>query len=377
MAAGAEGLRHGGTLVARVDSGRVVEGDRDLHAVALRAHHLGVLGGGAELEGAVTPQLDAHVVDALRAGDTVLVVPELEGVVPVHELLRRDARAEDIGAALGADLQEDVLLERVDVGHAGMGEDGAQPQPAGHPAPADATALQVHGEALDLARAAGRILEVGQAVAVVVDAVATDLDRNRWAVLQLGVLAGAGGAEILRAGVLVVAVGGRRAGRAAGDGGVGADAGVAGLGGAGVLVVAVGGGGAGLAAGDGGVVADAGVAGLGGAGVLVVAVGGGGAGLAAGDGGVVADAGVAGLGGAGVLVVAVRRGRAGLAAGDGGIVADAGVAGVGGAGVLVVAVAGGGAGLAAGDGGVVAGPGAAGGGVAGVVVVAVGRGGAW
>src|SRR5438093_1240500 len=89
MAAGAEGLRHGRALVARVDPGRVVEGDRDLHAVALRAHHLGVLGGGAELEGAVTPQLDAHVVDALRAGDTVLVVPELEGVVPVHELLRR------------------------------------------------------------------------------------------------------------------------------------------------------------------------------------------------------------------------------------------------------------------------------------------------
>src|SRR5207249_1405175 len=107
----------------------------------------------------------------------------------------------------------------------------------------------------------------------------------------------------------------------------------------GVLVVAVGGRGAGLAAGNGGVVADAGVAGLGGAGVLVVAVGGRGAGLAAGDRGVVADARVAGLGGAGVGVVAVGRGRAGRAAGDDGAgallaaVADV----VEGAGVAVVA----------------------------------------
>src|SRR5207244_1067723 len=246
--------------------------------------------------------------------------------------------------------QEDILLLGVDVRHARAGEHGAQPQPAGHPASADATALQLHGETLDVARAAGRILEVSQPVAVVVDAVATDLDQGRRAVRQRGVLAGTSGAEILRAGVLVVAVGGRRAGDAARDGGVVADAGVAGLGRAGVLIVAVGRGRAGLAAVDGGVVADADVAGVGGAGVLIVAVAGGRAGCAAGDHGVVADAGIAGVGGAGVLVVAVCGGGAGRAAGEGGVVADA-IAGVGGAGVLVVAVGGGGAERAAGGGG--------------------------
>src|SRR5438874_5605834 len=409
VAAGAEGLGHRRALVVRVDSGRVEESDRDLHSVAVRAHRLGVVGGRAEEQAAIAAHLDAHVVDAHRAGDTVLVVPELEGAALVHEVRCRDARAEDVGPPLGADLEEDILLLRIDGRHAGTREDGAETKPARHAARADAAALQVHGEALDLARAAGRILEIGEPVAVVVDAVTADLDGGRRAVVQRRVRAGTGGAEILRAGVLVVAVGGGEAGRAArdraivadaraaelggagvlvvavGGGGAGlaavdrgvvADAGVAGLGGAGVLVVAVGGGGAGRAAGDGGVVADAGVAGLGGAGVLVVAVGGRGAGLAAGDGGVVADAGVAGLGGAGVLVVAVARRRAGRAAGDGGVVADARVAGLGGAGILIVAVGRGGAGRAAGDGGVVADAGVAGLGGAGVLIVAVGGGGA-
>src|SRR2546428_644682 len=317
MVAGAEGLRHGRALVARGDSGRVEESDRNLHPVAMRARHLGVLGGRAEAQAAVTAHLDAHVVDALSAGDQVLMVPELEDAVLVHELRCRDARAEDVGPAFGADLQEDILLLGVDVRHARAGEDGAQPQPAGHPASADATALQLHGETLDLARAAGRILEVSQPVAVVVDAVATDLDQGRRAVRQRGVLAGTSGAEILRAGVLVVAVGGRRAEDAARDGSVAADAGTAGLGGAGGLIVAVGGGDAGAAGDDGVVAADADVAGVGGAGVLIVAVGGGGAGPAGGEGGVVADA-IAGVGGAGVLVVAVGGGGAERAAGGGG-----------------------------------------------------------
>src|SRR5205807_1819057 len=136
-----------------------------------------------------------------------------------------------------ADLEEDILLLRVDVRHAGTREDGAETQPARHAARADAATLQVHGEALDLARAAGRILEIGQPVAVVVDAVTADLHGGRRAVVERGVGAGAGGAELVGAGVLVVAVGGGGAGRAAGEGGVVADAGVTGLGGAGVLVI--------------------------------------------------------------------------------------------------------------------------------------------
>src|SRR5437867_9628390 len=273
VAAGAEGLGHRRALVVRVDSGRVEESDRDLHSVAVRAHRLGVVGGRAEEQAAIAAHLDAHVVDAHRAGDTVLVVPELEGAVLVHEVRCRDARAEDVGPPLGADLEEDILLLRIDGRHAGTREDGAETQPARHPARADAATLQVHAEALDLARAAGRILEIGEPVAVVVDAVTADLHGGGRAVVERRVRAGTGGAEILRAGVLVVAVGGRVAGRAAGEGGVVADAGVTGLGGAGVLVIAVAGGRAGGAAGDRGVLADAGIAGVGGAGVPVRAVG--------------------------------------------------------------------------------------------------------
>src|SRR5439155_632223 len=113
---------------------------------------------------------------------------------------------------------------------------------------------------------------------------------------------------------------------------------VAGVSGAGVLVVAVGGGRAGLAAGDRGVLADAGVAGVRGAGVPVVAVGGGRAGRPAGDRRVLAGAGVAGLRGAGVPVVAVGGGRTEPAPGDGRVGADAGAAGVRRTSVPVVAV---------------------------------------
>src|SRR5205809_1981208 len=99
--------------------------------------------------------------------------------------------------------------------------------------------------------------------------------------------------------------------RGARDGGVVADARVTAVDGAGVPVVAVGDRGAGRAAGDGRVVADARVAGLGSAGVLVVAVGGGGAERAAGDGGAVAlPAAVADVvEGTRVAVVARRVGR--------------------------------------------------------------------
>src|SRR5204862_6648193 len=86
VAAGAEGLGHSRALVVRVDSGRVEESDRDLHSVAVRAHRLGVPGGRAEQQAAIAAHLDAHVVDAHRAGDTVLAVPELEDAVLVHEL---------------------------------------------------------------------------------------------------------------------------------------------------------------------------------------------------------------------------------------------------------------------------------------------------
>src|SRR5438477_523240 len=119
---------------------------------------------------------------------------------------------------------------------------------------------------------------------------------------------------------------------------VGADAGDAGVGGAGVLVAAIGGRRAGGAALDRGVVADAAVAGVVGAGIVVVAVGYRRAGRAVRDRRVLADAAIAGVGGAGILVVAVGGRGAEPAAGDQRVLAHAGLARVRRAGVLVVAV---------------------------------------
>src|SRR5207245_969447 len=138
----------------------------------------------------------------------------------------------------------------------------------------DAVATHLVGPALGRVRAVG-IGTVHEAVPVVVDAIAALL---RPAARDVRVAADAAGAAVRGAGVPVVTVRGRGAGEASVLSHVLADAvRAAGVGGAAVAVVAVGGGGARHAVGDGGVRADAPVAGVGGAGVAVVAVGGGGA----------------------------------------------------------------------------------------------------
>src|SRR5438093_1476304 len=366
VAPGAE-RAEGGRAAARPVSCRgAVESDGDLQTPGVRVDHLRALRMGAEADATVAHELDLHAVEAPRARDGVLAVGELEGAVVLLEVGGRDARAEDVRAALRADLQEDVLFEGVHR-EPGAGEHAAQGQPGSAAVRPEVARLQRHGEGARL-QAARRVLEVGEAVVVVVDAVAADLGRGRvGGDASVGVNAHPAAAAVGGAVNEVVAVRRRRAGRAAGDGGVVADAEVTGIRGAGVTVVAVGDRRAGLAVGDGSIAADAGAARVGGAGVLVVAVGGRRAGLAGVERGVGADAGVAGVGGAGVLVVAVGGRRAGRAGGERG-------AGVGGAGVLVVAVGGRRAGLAAGDRGVLAGAGVAGVGGAGVLVVAVGGG---
>src|SRR5438552_2398083 len=326
VAPGAERLE-GGRAAARPVSRRgAVESDGDLQTPGVRVDHLRARPMGAEAAATVAHDLDLHAVEAPRARDGVLAVGELEGAAVLLEVGGRDARAEDVRAALRAELQEDVLFEGVHR-EAGAGEHAAQGQPGRAAVRPEAARLQRHGEGARLL-AARRVLEVGEAVAVVVDAVAANLGWSRFrlgAGIVIGVNAHAATAGVVGAGVVVVALDEPIegvAGRAAGDKGVLADAGVTGIGGAGVPVVAAGVRRAATA--DGDIAADPGrVARVGRAGILVVAVGGRRAALAALERGVGANGAVAGVEGAGVLVVAVGGGRADRAAGDRGVGAGA------------------------------------------------------
>src|SRR3989449_295416 len=372
IAPGTKRLERGRAAVRPVSGRGAVESDGDLQTPGVRVDHLRALPMGAEADATVAHDLDLHGVEAPRARDRVLAVGELEGAAVLLEVGGRDARAEDVRAALRAELQEGVLCEGVHR-ETGAGEHAAQDQPGSAAVRAEATLLQCHGEGARL-QAARRVLEIGEAVVVVVDAVAANLDGSRFrSDADIGVNAHAAAAAVGGAAIEVVAQGDRGAGRAAGDGGVVADAGVTGIRGAGVVVVAVGDRRAGRAAGDGGVAAGAGRGGGGRAGVLIFAVGGRRAGLAALERGVGADAAVAGVEGAGVVVVAVGGRRAGRATIDRGVGADTAVAGVVGADVLVVAIDVRRAELAAGDRGVGA---AARGGVARARHVALVEGGA-
>src|SRR5207245_1132873 len=126
----------------------------------------------------VATNLHPDVADALGARDAVLAVPELEGAVHLHELVCRRLGAEHVRPARGPDLDEHVLLERVHVSEPRLRQQRLELEPRGHTARAEESACHGHRECLRL-HAAGRILEVGEAVAVVVDAVAADLARGR------------------------------------------------------------------------------------------------------------------------------------------------------------------------------------------------------
>jgi len=243
MAPGAERLEGGRAAVRAVSCRGAAEADGHLEAPRVRGDHLRALPARAEADSAVGHELDLHAVEPPRARDGVLRVPELEGAAPLREVRGRDARAEDVRPALRADLEDDVVVEGVHR-EAGAGEHGAQGEPGRRAVRVEAALLQLHGEGAGLEAARG-ILEVGEAVAVVVDAVAANLGRRRVGpeassgVVDVGVNARAASAAVGGAGVVVVAEGRRGAIHAAGDGGVVADAGgIARVGRAGVLVVA-------------------------------------------------------------------------------------------------------------------------------------------
>src|SRR5262249_3996863 len=132
--------------------------------------------------------LDGHVLDALGARDETLAVPEAEGPVLSHEVGSRKVGAEEVPAApLGTELEEDVLSQGVHGGEPGPREDGLQTQLAGRAAQPPLALREAQLELLPLA-AAGRILEVGEPVRVVVDAVPADLAVTRAVVAPRAVV---------------------------------------------------------------------------------------------------------------------------------------------------------------------------------------------
>src|SRR5207253_3265553 len=216
-------------------------------------------------------------------------------------------RADDLSGPVG-DLHRGVVARRVEAGRRELGVDRLPPHPVAplRRRPLQHDALGRQGEEL---LAAVRVLPVDQPVAVVVDAVAADLDRldRRAAVGDHHVRAHARRAAVARARIVVLAVACRGAGLAARDRLVAAAAALAALDRAGIAVVAVACRGAGLAARDRLVAAAAALAALDRAGVAVVAVARRGARLAARNRLVAAAAALAALDRAGGADVAVAR----------------------------------------------------------------------
>src|SRR5437667_4770926 len=218
LPAGPERLRLRRAAVARLGGRGVAEADRHLERPALRRAELGPLADCTEAHAAVASHLHPDVADALGARDTVMPVPEFEGAVHLHEFVRRRLGAEHVRPARGPDLDEHVLLERVHVSEPHLCQQRLELEPRGRTARAEESACHGHRERLRL-HAAGRILEVGEAVAVVVDAVAADIARGRH-----GTSTERGGGGRGRAGRGGGGRSGRRGrggGRAAGHGGRG------------------------------------------------------------------------------------------------------------------------------------------------------------
>ena len=130
---------------------------------------------GAETDAAVARDPDRETIDAPGGSHAVVVVTEPEHAGPLRdEATGGNARAEDLVATLGADLEEDVLAARVHVREALGREQRLEAEAARLPVRVDATPVDGHREDLAVGTAGG-ILEVREAVAVVVDTVAADL----------------------------------------------------------------------------------------------------------------------------------------------------------------------------------------------------------
>src|SRR5437667_5424099 len=178
LPAGPERLRLRRAAVARLGGRGVAEADRHLERPALRRAELGPLADCTEAHAAVASHLHPDVADALGARDTVMPVPEFEGAVHLHEFVCRRLGAEHVRPARGPNLDEHVLLERVHVSEPDLREQRLELESRGRTARAEKSARHGHRERLRL-HAAGGVLEIGEPVAVVVDAVAADFARGR------------------------------------------------------------------------------------------------------------------------------------------------------------------------------------------------------
>src|SRR5438034_111883 len=178
LPAGTERLRLRRAAVARLGGRGVAEADRHLERPGRRCAELDPLADCTEAHAAVASHLHPDVADTLGARDAVMPVPELEGAVHLHEFVCRRLGAEHVRPARGPYLDEHVLLERVHVSEPDLREQRLELESRGRTARAEKSARHGHRERLRL-HAAGGVLEIGEPVAVVVDAVAADFARGR------------------------------------------------------------------------------------------------------------------------------------------------------------------------------------------------------
>src|SRR5438034_940257 len=178
LPAGTERLRLRRAAVARLGGRGVAEADRHLERPGRRCAELDPLADCTEAHAAVASHLHPDVADTLGARDAVMPVPELEGAVHLHEFVCRRLGAEHVRPARGPNLDEHVLLERVHVSEPDLREQRLELESRGRTARAEKSARHGHRERLRL-HAAGGVLEIGEPVAVVVDAVAADFARGR------------------------------------------------------------------------------------------------------------------------------------------------------------------------------------------------------
>src|SRR5262245_15907582 len=337
-------LREDETLAVRPERERRLRAlapdpDGDAEVRVLRVHPDGPA---ARREQHAAAPVDAELALVEPAGELAMAIRKAENQ-PARTLpvLGGDDRTEERPAWL-RELDRGVLGERVEERRHGRCVLGVEPQAVAVSLGEARAEHQVHHAERHGARAAGRILGVGQTVAVVVDAVAADLDGGREAVRRAGaVRVGAvDEAVTVVVGAVVADLGDRRAHGAAGDRDFAAHVRVTGVGRALIAIVALASAGAADAAWArdvaAGPVAAAGVVR---AGVRVGALVAGAAPDAPRHHVVLADAGVAHVGGAWVAVVAAGGiVLAPRAARQRHVDAARGTARIGRAGVVIVAV---------------------------------------
>src|SRR5262249_47624432 len=201
----AEGLEAGGALVGRAGGARGTQGDGQLELASGRRRERQTLADRLQAERPLLALGEGECVQPVGLGHLVLAVGERGLLALLHERGGRNVRADGGATAGGAELQVYVLRQ----GRVGRdGELARELEGRRRSFGREASAADGEGHAGGAGAAVG-ILEVGQAVAVVVDAVAADLGRGAAFRAVTGcVRAHTGGADGVGAGVVVGGAGG-------------------------------------------------------------------------------------------------------------------------------------------------------------------------